>query len=208
VARSSPRTDVWNANAVLLVAGAAAIVVATVGLFSRSSPTLSGTFLVVGAALLIVAVFEAGRNGTGNDSTGPEIDLALLERSARAAESEIARGELHSLVDVNGGYGTTAVTDAFVANPAVDTLRHADEETAGALTQELHALPMLEETSRMAPIEGFATGYKSVTLPSGYMAVYRRLTPVEIKEATGTYPERDAYVVANLVPLIPSHDER
>jgi hypothetical protein len=47
------------------------------------------------------------------------------------------------------------------------------------------------------------TAYRSLTLPSGYLALYRRLTPVEIKDVSGEYSDRDAYLVADLVRLVP-----
>ena len=71
---------------------------------------------------------------------------------------------------------------------------------------ELHTLPTLEEASRRAPISDVPGGYRSVTLPSGYMAVYRRLTPVEIRQVTGDYMNEDAYLVADLVRLVPAFD--
>jgi hypothetical protein len=66
-------------NLYLLLAGAGAMVVATVGLFVRASPTLSGAFLVVGAALLVVAVFAPEHRSEGAATTS-NVDLELLER--------------------------------------------------------------------------------------------------------------------------------
>ena len=68
-----------RANLYLLLAGTGAMVVATVGLFVRASPTLSGAFLVVGAALLVIAVF-APEARHEEAATTSNIDLALLER--------------------------------------------------------------------------------------------------------------------------------
>jgi hypothetical protein len=59
-------------NLYLLLAGTGAMVVATFGLFVRASPILSGAFLVVGAALLVIAVFAPERQRN--------LDLASLER--------------------------------------------------------------------------------------------------------------------------------
>ena len=197
-----------SANPILPLAGAASIVVATVGLFVRASPTVSGLFLLVGAAMLVVSVFAPARMQAEHESE-PEISLALLERSARAAESEIEKGGLYSLHDASGdGPSAPGSSRAFVANSAAKMLQRSDDETSGALMQELLALPVLEEASRIAPIEGVAAGYRSLTLPSGYMAVYRRLTPVEIRETTGSYTDENAYLIANLVPLVHTHGEQ
>jgi len=205
---TSRRAELWGANAVLLVAGATSIVVAVVGLFVRASPTLSGFFLVVGAVLLVASVFAPFVNQSERRTDTVELDLALLERSARIAEKDITRGELLYLQDTRGNDDSASPPGrTFMANAAAKMLRHSDDETVSALTQELQNLPKLEETSRMAPIEGPAAGYRSLTLPSGYMAVYRRMTPVEIKQATGEYADEDAYLVADLVPLIHPHDE-
>jgi hypothetical protein len=65
-------------NLYLLLAGTGAMAVATVGLFVRASPTLSGAFLVVGAALLVVAVFAPEHRSEG--ATTSNIDLELLDR--------------------------------------------------------------------------------------------------------------------------------
>jgi hypothetical protein len=61
-------------NLYLLLAGTGAMVVATFGLFVRASPILSGAFLVVGAALLVIAVFAP-------DNRQPKLDLPTLERA-------------------------------------------------------------------------------------------------------------------------------
>jgi hypothetical protein len=66
-------------NLYLLLAGTAAMVVATFGLFVRASPILSGAFLVVGAALLVVAVFAPEHQ--------PSLDLPSLERADLEYES-------------------------------------------------------------------------------------------------------------------------
>ena len=60
-------------NLYLLLAGTAAMVVATFGLFVRASPVLSGAFLVVGAALLVIAVFAPERE--------PKLDLPSFEHN-------------------------------------------------------------------------------------------------------------------------------
>jgi hypothetical protein len=211
VVRSRGHAEFLGANVALLVAGVASMVVAAVGLFVRASPTLSGFFLVVGASLLVLAVMVDTREARPA-SEQQEIDLSLLERSARAAESEIADGKvmsLHSLQEVMGSARdeTPATNRAFISESAAKVLRRNSDEVSGALMQEMLALPMLEETSRVAPIEGIATGYRSVTLPSGHLAVYRRLTPVEAERATGAYPDEDAYLVADLVPLVPTHND-
>jgi hypothetical protein len=91
---------------------------------------------------------------------------------------------------------------AFVARKAARTLRDVDDQTAAALAVELQSLPTLEATSRMAPIKGLPRAYRSLTLPSGYLVLYRRLTPVEIRNVTGGYADRDAYLVADLVHVI------
>jgi hypothetical protein len=59
-------------NLYLLLGGTGAMVVATFGLFVRASPILSGAFLIVGAALLVIAVFAPERQ--------PNLDLPSLER--------------------------------------------------------------------------------------------------------------------------------
>jgi hypothetical protein len=199
----------FGANTPLLVAGIGSMVVAGVGLFVRASPTLSGFFLVVGAVLLVMSVFVPRRNDAGS-SDAQQVDVALLERSARTAEADVAHGQVYALdvapADGDGSSNSEDATavQAFVSSRTAKMLQRADGETADALRQELHAIPMLEDTSRLAPIEGVMAGYRSLTLPSGYMAVYRRLTPVEVKQATGAYTEHDSYLVANLVPLIHS----
>jgi hypothetical protein len=68
-----------RANLYLLLAGTGAMVVATIGLFVRASPTLSGAFLVVGAVLLVIAVF-APEGEHERAPTTSNIDLALLDR--------------------------------------------------------------------------------------------------------------------------------
>jgi hypothetical protein len=98
----------------------------------------------------------------------------------------------------------TVEAHPFVARAVAKTLRHLDDVTAGALAVELQSLPMLEAMNQLAPIKDLPTGYRSLTLPSGYLALYRRLTPVEIKHVTGEYTDRDAYLVADLVRLIPA----
>jgi hypothetical protein len=39
------------------------------------------------------------------------------------------------------------------------------------------------------------------------VVIYRRLTPVEIKQVTGDYSAEDAYLVADLVPLNLAFDD-
>jgi hypothetical protein len=190
-----------HANPILLLTGAAAIVVATIGLFLRSSPTLSGVFLVVGAGLLVLSFFV----GTRLDSEialPAEIDLVSLERTARHAESEVARGQVHALETFAETGDTAPLTRAFISKTAAQRIRRTDDATARALTEELQALPLLEQANRMPPIDDVAAGYRSVTLPSGYVALYRRLTPPEVNEATGAYADHDIFFVADLVPLI------
>ena len=91
---------------------------------------------------------------------------------------------------------------AFVARKAARVLREVDDLSASALAIELHSLPTLEATNRLAPVRDLPTGYRALTLPSGYLVLYRRLTPVEIKDVTGDYTDRDAYLVADLVRLV------
>jgi hypothetical protein len=195
-----------DANPVLLLAGAACVLVAIVGLFVRSSPTLSGAFVVAGTVMLILSVFKPRVDDSVGDHRAAvaDLDLAQLERSARAAEAQIASGHLESADLVTPGTDTTMPIRAFVAKTAVRRLRGTDDEVVNALTQELEALPTLEETSRIAPIEGLPAGYRCLTLPSGYMVLYRRLTPVEVNQATGAYTDEDAYLVADVRPLIDS----
>jgi hypothetical protein len=94
--------------------------------------------------------------------------------------------------------------NAFVAKRAAKTLQRLDDGTAVALRVELHSLPTLEAVSGHQAVKGLPSGYRSLTLPSGYLALYRRLTPVEIKDVTGDYSDQDAYLVADLVRLIPA----
>jgi hypothetical protein len=203
VARRRIRVD---ANPVLLTAGAACVLVAVVGLFVRSSPTLSGAFLLAGTVMLIVSVLKPAVDESAGDRTAAvaELDLTQLERSARAAEAQIASGNLEGRDASTAGIDTTMPIHAFVAKTAVQHLRRTDEDVVNALTEELEALPTLEETSRIAPIEGLPAGYRCITLPSGYIVLYRRLTPVEVNQATGAYTDQDAYLVADVLPLIDS----
>ena len=94
-------TDLWGANPVLLSAGIVAMIVATVGLFVHESPALSGVFLVVGAALIVIAVFErrgqAAHKGAPN---APDLSRTALQRSAAAAEAEITQGRIRAVNDV------------------------------------------------------------------------------------------------------------
>ena len=79
-----------RANPYLLIAGAGSMVVATVGLFLRASPTLSGCFLFVGVALLVIAVF-APEYHQQRATTAMDIDLASIEehpRETAAAEAQ------------------------------------------------------------------------------------------------------------------------
>jgi hypothetical protein len=188
------RIGVGAANPVLLFAGLASMVVAAVGLFVRASPTLSGAFLVAGTLMLIVGVLvPPATDGPDPNPTRNELDLELLEQHAHAAESEVERGEVHAIA---------GAVRAFVAKNAEKELRRSDPATAIALAEELAALPTLEETSRKAPVPAPPAGYRSLTLPSGYVVLYRRLTPVEIHDATGAYSDEDAYLVADLVSVV------
>ncbi|HWS47640.1 MAG TPA: hypothetical protein VN636_17395 [Acidimicrobiia bacterium] len=182
--------------------GVASIVVAAIGLFLRSSPTLSGVFLVAGTVMLIVSLLDARDRERHGSRPRPEVDLTSLERSVRTAEAEVARGELSPVDDAHAGTDGTAPMRAFVAKPAAKQLRRTDDGMANALAQELQALPTLEEASRRPPIGGLPAGYRSLALPSGYVVLYRRLTPVELNRATGHYADQDAYLVADLVPVI------
>lgn len=96
---------------------------------------------------------------------------------------------------------TLKTVDVFLARKAARMLPPLGHDVAGALVAELHALPTLEDANRLQPIPELPAGYRSLILPSGYVAVYRRLTPVEIKQVTGDYSAADAYLVADLVPL-------
>jgi hypothetical protein len=69
-----------RANPYLLLAGAGAMVVATVGLFVRASPTLSGLFLVVGAALVVISVF-APEYKPARAQIPANLELASLEQA-------------------------------------------------------------------------------------------------------------------------------
>jgi hypothetical protein len=68
----------------LLIAGTGAMVVASVGLFVRASPTLSACFLVVGAALLVISVFAPETKPQGV-VTAADLDLVPLEHDDRDA---------------------------------------------------------------------------------------------------------------------------
>jgi hypothetical protein len=194
------------ANPILLVVGVVAVVVAIVGLFVRASPGLSGAFLAVGAALLVLSVFEPHVRNRGEAATEeeakPDIDLALVERHARAAEAEVARGQLFAVGDMPDDLEGAEPVRAFVSQTAAKQLRREGADIANVLSEELQALPSLEEASRRAPIDELPAGYRSLVLPSGYIVVYRRLTPVEINQATGAYTEEDAYLVADLLPVL------
>jgi hypothetical protein len=89
----------------------------------------------------------------------------------------------------------------FVARKVARVLRQLDDLSAQAVAIELASLPTLEASNRLAPIRDLPTGYKALALPSGYLVLYRRMTPVEIKDVTGDYVDRDAYLVADLVRL-------
>ena len=92
---------------------------------------------------------------------------------------------------------------AFVSRKVARTLRAVDDlSAAAAIASELQSLPTLEATSRLTPVRDLPTGYRALTLPSGYFVLYRRLTPVEIKDVSGDYADRDAYLVADLVRLV------
>lgn len=96
---------------------------------------------------------------------------------------------------------TLKTVEVFVAKKPARMLQPLGHDVAAALVAELHALPTLEGLNRLQPIADLPGGYQSLILPSGYVAVYRRLTPVEIKQVTGDYSAEDAYLVADLVPL-------
>jgi hypothetical protein len=75
----------------LLIAGTGAMVVASVGLFVRASPTLSACFLVVGAALLVISVFAPE---TKPEVTATTVDLNLApldDDSSNATAAETHR---------------------------------------------------------------------------------------------------------------------
>jgi hypothetical protein len=91
---------------------------------------------------------------------------------------------------------------AFVSRKVARKLRAVDDLSAAAIASELQSLPTLEATSRLTPVRDLPTGYRALTLPSGYFVLYRRLTPVEIKDVSGDYADRDAYLVADLVRLV------
>jgi hypothetical protein len=102
--QSVPRravSDVWGANPVLLLSGAVSMIVAIVGLFVRASPTLSGAFLVIGSALIVIAVFER-RGHVAHEVVPdpPDVSRAALQRSVAAAESELERGRIRGANDV------------------------------------------------------------------------------------------------------------
>src|SRR5215475_2339544 len=96
---------------------------------------------------------------------------------------------------------TLKTVDVFLARKAARIVHSLGHDGAAALVAELHALPTLEDANQLQPITDLPGGYRSLILPSGYVAVYRRLTPVEIKQVTGDYSAADAYLVADLVPL-------
>lgn len=84
-------------NPLLAIVGSLMLVVAAVGLFVAASPTLSGSFLFLGTASLVVSVFEPRMEGP--QRIGPtRLDLTLgkLERkakkSARAADRQLQGG--------------------------------------------------------------------------------------------------------------------
>jgi hypothetical protein len=191
---------------VLFAAGATCVVVAIIGLFARSSPGLSSVFVVAGTAMLIVSVLGPRVPDVAN-RTEPRthiVDLTQLEHSARAAETEIATGTLQEAARATARISDPTQIHAFVSNAAMNHVRDIDEDTMRAVTQELEALPTLEETSHIAPIDELPAGYQCITLPSGYIVLYRRLTPMEIRLATGSYTDQPAYLIADLLPLIES----
>jgi hypothetical protein len=101
VPRQRADTDLWGANPVLLSAGIVAMIVATVGLFVRASPALSGAFLVVGAALIVIAVFERRGHAVHEVAPNtPDLSWTALQRSAASAEAEITQGRIRAVNDV------------------------------------------------------------------------------------------------------------
>jgi len=194
-----------DANPVLLTAGAASLVVAIVGLFVRSSPGLSCLFVVAGTGMLVVSVLVPRPPVTTDEiePAVPTVDLSQLERSAYAAETQIAEGALpETEPTVTAGTDTSTGIHAFVADAAKNHLRGVDEDLMRALTKELESLPTLEETSQIAPLDEVPAGYQCITLPSGYVVLYRHLTPVEIRRATGRYGDQPGYLIADLLPLV------
>jgi hypothetical protein len=80
-----------RANPYLLLFGIGSMVVATFGLFLRASPTLSGVFLVVGATLLVLAVFEPEPKPRRAPTSSTSLDLASLDQEDRATATAEAR---------------------------------------------------------------------------------------------------------------------
>jgi hypothetical protein len=67
----------------------------------RASPTLSGAFLVAGAALIVISVFEGRAHPVQRAHPAPpDLSLGALQKSAAAAESEMERGQLRSPEEV------------------------------------------------------------------------------------------------------------
>jgi hypothetical protein len=85
VAHSRVDARSTRANPYLLLAGAGSMVVATVGLFVRASPTLSGVFLVVGAALLAISIFapEGRLHRAAPAAAAADFDLESFGRNER-----------------------------------------------------------------------------------------------------------------------------
>jgi hypothetical protein len=101
VRRDRARREIWGANALLVLSGAICLLVAVIGLFVRASPGLSGVFLIVGAALLVIAVYERrSQEPQETVSARPELEPGAINRSARAAEAEVARGRVRRAEDV------------------------------------------------------------------------------------------------------------
>jgi hypothetical protein len=95
------RRQIWGANALLVLSGSICLLVAIIGLFVRASPGLSGLFLLVSGALLVVAVYERRSEEPQEPiAERPELEPDAIDRSARAAEAEVARGRVTRAEDV------------------------------------------------------------------------------------------------------------
>jgi len=93
---------------------------------------------------------------------------------------------------------------SYLAADAAAALKKMPPETSRAIAEELKSIPVLEGTSTGSTmrIPGLdRPDYRALTLPSGYVVIYRRLSEQEVKEM-GDTPLDENYLVANLVRVV------
>lgn len=93
---------------------------------------------------------------------------------------------------------------AYVAEDASQLLKRLDSDTARVIADQLKSLPDIEDVAGSTLVlPGLPEGYRAVALPSGYLAIYRKLSDAESEGISGGLsPGEDAYLVADLVPLM------